>query len=128
MAEVADLAISAVRTIERIVTEDHVRGTDVRLVMAEARRLSHAKPADNTCDRHCAPSPDGDSRRACGALAKRLSNLELPLDVCHSASGYYIGTYCDAQPYTRESEQFWARRELAVHAMKTGDWTQRDAS
>jgi len=127
MAELADLAHNAVKTIERMVAEEHVRGDDVCLVIAEARRLSNSRPADNTSEHHVSPSPSGEATRACGVLAKRLSNLELPLDVCYCARGFYIGTYCDAQPYTRESDEYWPRRELAAHAMRNHDWTQRVA-
>ncbi len=125
MAELADLAVHAVMTLERIVTEDHVRGSDVSMVMAEARRLSNARPADNSPDHHAAASPSGEAARTCGVLAKKLSNLELPLDICYNTRGFYIGTYCDGLPYTRESEEFWPRRELVAEAMQTGDWTQR---
>ncbi len=127
MAELADLALNAVRTIERMVTENHVRDDDVLLVISEARRLSDARPCDNSREHAGSPSPVGDAAAPCGVLAKRLSQLDLPLDVCYNARGYYIGTFCDAQPYTRESEEHWARRELAAAALKSGDWTQRTA-
>lgn len=125
MAELADLAIDAVMTIERIVTEEHVRGADVRMVMAEAQRLSTARPADNSPDGHAAASSNGQVVTVCGVLAKTLSNLELPLDVCYCVQGFYIGTFCDAQPYTRESNEYWPHRHDAALALKTGAWTQR---
>jgi hypothetical protein len=28
------------------------------------------------------------------------------LEVCRSAAGYYIGTYCNCGPYTRESHYY----------------------
>ena len=127
MAEMADLAFSAVKTIERMVAEEHAHGDDVSLVMAEARRLSDSRPADNSPEHHVAHSPLVDGHRSYGVLAKRMSNLELPLDVCYCARGFYLGTFCDAQPYLRESEEFWQRRELAIEAMRTGQWTQRTA-
>ena len=127
MAEIADLAFSAVKVIDRMVTDDHVRSDDVSFVMAEARRLTNSKPCDNSPEHHVAPSPDGDAARTCGALAKKLSNLDLPLDVCYCARGYFIGTFCDDALYTRESEEYWPQRELAVQAMRTSDWTQRVA-
>jgi hypothetical protein len=127
MAEVADLAFDAVKTIERMVTEKHVRDDDVLQVVAEAKRLSRAHPCDNTPEHAASPSPAGDTAVACGKLAKQLSKLELPLDICYCARGFYIGTYCDAQPYTRESEEYWTRRELAATALKIGEWTQRTA-
>jgi hypothetical protein len=125
MAELADLAVDAVKTVERIVTDDHVRGTDICAVITEARRLSHARPGDNSREHPAAPSPDGEAARACGVLAKGLANLELPLDICCCGCGYYIGTFCDAQPYTRESHEYWPHRKDAAQALQTGAWTQR---
>ena len=127
MAEVADLAFNAVKTIERIVTERHVRDDDVMQVVADAKRLSNAHPCDNTPEHAATPSPTGDVAVACGKVARHLSDLELPLDICYCARGFYIGTFCDAQPYTRESEEYWPRREMAAEALKTGAWTQRTA-
>ena len=127
MAELADLATSAVQTLERIVCSDHVRGDDVSQVLADAKRLANARPADNTVDLHASPSPAGELSAEFGVLAKTLSGLELPLDVCYCARGFYLGTFCDAQPYMRESEEFWQRRELAVNAMRNHAWTQRTA-
>ncbi len=127
MAEVADLATEALKIVERLASSAHVRSDDVCLVLAEARRLNGHKPCDNSSEHHAAPSPEGDTCRACGQLAKRFSNLELPLDICQCSRGYYIGTYCDDAPYTRESEEFWPLRELAMQALRRTDWTQRTA-
>lgn len=33
-------------------------------------------------------------------------NRELKLQVCKSAAGYYLGTYCNCGPYSRESGYF----------------------
>ena len=41
------------------------------------------------------------------------------LQVCRSGAGYYIGTYCDCGPYSRESG-YYATRELAEQAFKKG--------
>lgn len=32
--------------------------------------------------------------------------LKPRLQVCHSGAGYYIGTYCNCGPYSRESDYF----------------------
>ena len=37
--------------------------------------------------------------------------VRLVLQVCRSAAGYYLGTYCDCGPYSRESEYFDTREE-----------------
>ena len=87
--------------------------------------MRHCRPADNSSDHPAAPSPDGQAARACGVLAKTISNLDLPLDIGRSGGGYYIGTFCNAQPYTRESNEYWPNRDDAARALQTGSWTQR---
>lgn len=125
MAEVADLAFNAVRTIERMVTEHSAWDNDVLQVFLEAQRLNDALGSDLSLDRIEGVLPSCEASVLCGVLAKRRSQLDLPLDVCYGVRGYYIGTFCDAQPYTRESEEHWSRRELAATALKNEDWTQR---
>lgn len=62
-----------------------------------------------------------------GELAYACGGNKYKLRVCHSAAGYYIGTVDeDHLPNTRESVEYWRRRETAVEALKTGDWLQRD--
>ena len=36
---------------------------------------------------------------------------KLVLQVCRSAAGYYLGTWCDCGPYSRESDYFDTREE-----------------
>jgi len=43
------------------------------------------------------------------------------LDVYLSGAGYYIGTYCDCGPYTRESD-YYPTRELAQAALEAGTY------
>lgn len=47
----------------------------------------------------------------CGATPK--------IEVQNSAGGYYIGTWCDCGPYSRESDYF-RTREQAEKALKSG--------
>ena len=48
------------------------------------------------------------------------------LQVCKSQAGYYIGTLNeDGLPYTRESQEYWRKRELANAALRTAGWTQK---
>lgn len=47
----------------------------------------------------------------CGKMGK--------LDVYMSAAGYYIGTYCDCGPYTRESD-YYPTHEIAERALRSG--------
>jgi hypothetical protein len=42
-----------------------------------------------------------------------------PFEVHRSAAGYYIGTYCNCGPWSRESEYFKTREE-AVKALEMG--------
>jgi hypothetical protein len=38
-----------------------------------------------------------------------------PLEVCESAAGYYLVTLNDdGEPFTRESVEYWRRREAAA--------------
>ena len=41
------------------------------------------------------------------------------LQVCRSAAGYYLGTWCDCGPYSRESDYFNTREE-AEEALNSG--------
>lgn len=61
-----------------------------------------------------------------GKLARAEGKL-LPLEVCYSAAGFYLGTYCNEQPFSRESEYFLSR-DTATRALQSGEWTQRDKS
>jgi hypothetical protein len=60
-----------------------------------------------------------------GVLAIRMDVL-LPLQVLESNAGFYLGTSCPTEgPMTRESEEYWTKREQAEGALASGDWTQR---
>ncbi|MFC4250337.1 hypothetical protein [Sinimarinibacterium flocculans] len=61
-----------------------------------------------------------------GVLALAYTGKCLPLQVLSSAAGYYIGTYDDAGPVTRESVQYFPTHQAAQQALSTGAWTQRD--
>jgi hypothetical protein len=60
-----------------------------------------------------------------GALAL-ASGKVLPLQVCKSAAGFYLGTQEeDGSPYSRESKEYWPNRPEAEDAIMKGEWTQR---
>lgn len=59
-----------------------------------------------------------------GALA-RTCGKEYPMEILQSAAGFYLGTYSDSGPFTRESMQYWPTREKAKKAWDSGRWTQR---
>ena len=49
-----------------------------------------------------------------------------PLEVCKSAAGFYIGTLNEeGVPFTRESCEYWRKREQAEAALAKGLWTQK---
>ncbi len=48
-------------------------------------------------------------------------NMTPKLQVCHSGGGYYVGTWCDCGPYSRESG-YYKRREQAEVALASGDF------
>ena len=59
-------------------------------------------------------------------LASKFGKRELPLEVCKSAAGFYLGTTLEGQPFTRESAQYWPKREQAADALHSPTkWTQR---
>ncbi|MCL4682470.1 MAG: hypothetical protein KJZ92_14530 [Rhodocyclaceae bacterium] len=60
-----------------------------------------------------------------GILALQAGEL-LPLQVMHSAAGFYIGTQHPAEgPFSRESAEYWRDETEAATALEQGDWTQR---
>lgn len=63
-----------------------------------------------------------------GFLARQFGGVDLPLQVCRSAAGYYLGTLTEeGEPYSRESEEYWRSREEAERALKEDPphWQQR---
>lgn len=59
-----------------------------------------------------------------GKLAADYCGRELPLSVLQTRNGFYIGTFDDG-PCSRESCEYWSKREDAEMALITGRWTQR---
>lgn len=60
-----------------------------------------------------------------GLLAE-VTGQRLVLQVMKSAAGFYLGTRDqEGQPYTRESVQYWPKRDGADAALRSGHWTQR---
>ena len=61
-----------------------------------------------------------------GYLALTYMGQRLPLQVCRSAAGYYIGTIDVEQgPTSRESVQYFQTNQEARDALVTGQWQQR---
>jgi hypothetical protein len=62
---------------------------------------------------------------AIGQLAQQELQLRLPLQVCHSHKGYYIGTLFGGLPCSRESVEYYSDHHSAHKALETKTWTQR---
>ncbi len=61
-----------------------------------------------------------------GQLAFNWCKKELPLQVCSSRAGFYIGTIDDqCGPCSRESAEYFGTRAQAENALASGNWTQR---
>lgn len=61
-----------------------------------------------------------------GKLAHEYCGLKLELQVCRSASGFYIGTLDqDSMPCSRESEEYYNTRDEAKEALDKMEFTQR---
>lgn len=54
------------------------------------------------------------------------SGVRLELKVLHSNAGYYLGTFSEDGPYSRESVEYFRSQGQAEAAMTSGEWTQRD--
>lgn len=66
-----------------------------------------------------------DAAEQFGLLALSIGQ-RLPLQVCRSQAGFYLGTLdAEGLPVSRESVQYWRKAELASQAMQRGLWTQR---
>lgn len=50
----------------------------------------------------------------------------LPIEVLHSAAGYYIGQWCSGDgPYSRLSEEYYSSFSKAKHALDENNFTMR---
>jgi hypothetical protein len=79
------------------------------------------------------------AQNVCKALAEKSFNLDahgllafiycgeiLPLTICHSGAGYYIGTTSATEgPTSRESTEYWTSKSDAEKALASGNWVQR---
>lgn len=60
-----------------------------------------------------------------GQLANSFCGLILPLKVYRSGAGFYIGTYDEEGPCSRESNEYYRSEKLAQVALDSGSWTQK---
>lgn len=61
-----------------------------------------------------------------GHLAMQSGGMKLPIQVLKSGGGYYIGTFDDHGPCSRESVEYWPTEVQANNALLTNNWTQRE--
>jgi len=67
----------------------------------------------------------GDTEELYGRLAATFGKRRLPLAICESRAGFYLGTKDeDGLPFSRES-QYWATRNEAERALMKRKWVQR---
>ncbi|WP_211460838.1 hypothetical protein [Collimonas silvisoli] len=80
--------------------------------------MTHATPS--------LPSRDQQVRgESIGYLALNYMDKRLPLQICRSSAGYYIGTADEDGPVSRESIEYFPTRRTAGLALDTGCWQQR---
>lgn len=75
---------------------------------------------------NAAASPTETTPEPIGWLAAQAGQL-LPLLICQSRAGYYIGTLQEGLPFSRESVEYWPTLDLAEQALQSQCWTQRRA-
>lgn len=51
---------------------------------------------------------------------------KLPVEVLRSNAGFYLGTFSESGPFTRESNEYFRKEEQAKHALANGQWTQKE--
>lgn len=79
--------------------------------------MSHAPPAS--------PSTTQVRAESIGYLALIYVGKRLPLQVCQSAAGHFIGTADENGPVSRESVEYFRSYQAAEQALSTGRWQQR---
>ncbi|MBK3845808.1 hypothetical protein [Stutzerimonas xanthomarina] len=71
------------------------------------------------------PSTAQARAESIGYLALTYVGKRLPLQIRHSAAGYFIGTADESGPVSRESFEYFRSHQAASHALTTGRWQQR---
>lgn len=60
-----------------------------------------------------------------GKLCQEYCGIEMPVTVCWSPAGYYLGCRLYGQPYSRESEEYYRTEQEAQDALENDTWHQR---
>ncbi len=61
-----------------------------------------------------------------GLLAHEYCGKRIEVAVLRSAAGYYIGTFDEDGPVSRESNEYWPTSSAAQEALDTHCWTQKE--
>lgn len=64
--------------------------------------------------------------RKTGKLAKEWCGVTLPLQVCSSGAGFYIGCMDEGGPVSRESAEYWETAEQAQASLDADNWIQKE--
>lgn len=125
MAAAADLGGESLKLLAHLVETDECKCEPVMALLTKASIVAmSAGQGDEASNRSGTILPAPAPVAKFGLLAKQ-SGKQLPLEVCYSACGWYIGTTLEDMPYSRESIEYWPKRELATNALETGTWTQK---
>lgn len=60
-----------------------------------------------------------------GRLAHEILGVSLELTVLQSNAGFYLGTYDEEGPVSRESEEYWNTKEQAQFALDNNEFIQK---
>lgn len=121
MARVADLGALAVERLDQLGDSVFV---EAQLAAAGVCRTAATNDPRQSELNLCAAQTAGTARPVAQIASAALGH-PVPLEVCYSAAGFYLGTYVQAEPYSRESVEYWRKREEAEAALASGRWTQR---
>lgn len=121
MARVADLGALAV---ERLGQLGDIAFVEVQLAAAGVCRAA-ATNDPRRSELSLGTTQAVDAARPVAQIASAALGRPVPLEICYSARGFYLGTYVDAEPNSRESVEYWHKREEAEAAMASGRWTQK---
>lgn len=121
MARLADLGALAVERLDQLGDKAFVEAQFAAAGLCGAAAANDTRQVELDLR---ADSTAGATRPVARIAAAALGR-PVPLEVCYSAAGFYLGTYVDNEPYSRESAEYWTTREAAEAALAGGQWTQR---
>lgn len=121
MARVADFGALAVERLDQLGDSVFVES---QLAAAGFCRAA-ATDDPRQSELHVCAAQAVNAGRPVAQIASAALGRPVLLEICYSAAGFYLGTYVDAEPYSRESVEYWRKREEAAAALASGRWTQK---